>query len=1158
MSFDKQKKMPRGITGVVMLIWILFSVQPLTCKAQDIKITLVTLSSHGKTLKEIFRELQQKTGLTFNFQDNTIDVSQKVDIDVTNQPLTSVLTQLLAAQHADFIQTGNMVVITPHKEPIIKQVPAFSTLKGRVVDFETDQPLPGATVGILETGKSVLADDKGYYKIDRLSEGEYTLVITYSGYEKNVLRDIRLTAGHNTVYDVKMAAGKSLDEVVVKVGDHRIKTVTHSTEKELVREIRNATGSVSGISNEMINKSADRNAAEVVKKIAGVSVVDERFIIVRGMNERYNQTYLNGNVAPSTELYNKAFAYDLLPSSVIDKILVYKSPVADMVGEYAGATVKIFTKNAMPVKHLDIGLQVAHRPGSTLSDINSYSGGKYDFLGFDDGTRKLPWFSPSYFQSNKQVAGIDQQTMVKAFSPVLDYGTAHSLPDMQFFVNYYDNVKIGKHARLYDLTSVNYTHETRFFDIYRQTGNTYAYPFIPFADGISIGQTDQIMNIQQTTEIGKINILENLTLKWNKYNSISWNNFFINEGRVITTVSDATANVLPRIDSAEFGNSHQHQINLSFQQRLLYFGNLTGNHAFGKDKQHELVWNLGYTFSQQNVPDQRNSVFYSGLYPGTSPAESPSAGFIAGGTNTGSLNDGTLGMISRIFIKLNESVYNGSLDYTFHVHPDFTFRAGTYQLFRVREVGRRIFRVNRGGLQPGEFLEPPGTENVSQGWAEGYGLSNPNIIFFRQQYLNSIWNPANFPNDGSGLWLSDVTSVTDSYVGSEQNNAGYVMGDWSPVGKALTLNGGVRVEYDRQEIAGGTDNGAGTNIVPILASHAKTDILPSVNITYRPGPLFVVRTGYGRTVNRPELRELTPYNDFDYQNDETIFGNPGLIRALIDNYDLRAEFYPHSSRQNEMLNAGVFYKYLQNPIERLRNAVDASTGPGNFTDISYANAVSAKIYGVEGEIRKDLSFIPGKFFSNLTLFVNGALIKSTTVQQTLDQLGYVRDTGVSVKGRPLQGQSPYVLNAGIFYENPSWGTKIGVSFNVSGPRIYAKSLANSNSTSQVAGSDSTNFLVIRPDLLELPRNLLDLSISQRIIKSLVLKFSIQNILNAPFRIVEDHNYDEKYQKEYPIPVTSSRNGNLQPGVTYYYYQGDNIYNKYSPGRYFLCQLTYAF
>lgn len=325
-----------------------------------------------------------------------------------------------------------------------------------------------------------------------------------------------------------------------------------------------------------------------------------------------------------------------------------------------------------------------------------------------------------------------------------------------------------------------------------------------------------------------------------------------------------------------------------------------------------------------------------------------------------------------------------------------------------------------------------------------------------------------------------------------------------------------------------------------------------MNLSYRPDSLFVIRAGYGRTVDRPEFRELAPINDFDYIDNENIQGNPALVSSTIDNYDLRAEFYPHSAAQNEVFNVGLFYKHLQDPIERLRLSQSGLTDFSSLATISFNNAVSAQVYGVEVEAKKSLSFLGGGLFRRLSIVVNGALIKSTTVQQILDGSGNIHDTGVTVQGRPLQGQSPYVLNGGLFYENPAWGTKAGITYNVNGPTIYAKSLGNSHSPFQVSQSgqtrDSSIFESIRPDLLQLPMQLLDFSITQRIIKSLQVKFSIQNLLDQPYRIVEDHNYNQKYDPEVLTPGNSG----------YYYYKGDDLYEKYKPGRYFLMQLTYAF
>jgi TonB-dependent receptor len=405
--------------------------------------------------------------------------------------------------------------------------------------------------------------------------------------------------------------------------------------------------------------------------------------------------------------------------------------------------------------------------------------------------------------------------------------------------------------------------------------------------------------------------------------------------------------------------------------------------------------------------------------------------------------------------------------------------------------------------------------------------------------LSYIWNPANFPESGNGLMLYDVTNPADSYVASEQNNAFYIMGDWKAAHEKLTINTGLRVEYDLQKAGSATLSGGQIRVG--YARHSLTSWLPSVNIGYRPWETMVLRAGYGRTVNRPEFREISFYRDFDYQNNETVYGDPATVTAVLDNYDFRFEWYPHSAAQNEMFNAGVFYKYIQHPIERLRAASTTDAGGDNFTTITFGNALRAKVVGVEAEIRKSLSFIgSGRLFKNLSVVANGAWIKSSTIQISGNSIQTNRD---SVKGRPLQGQSPYIVNAGLFYENPGWGTKLGVVYNVNGPRIYAKSVYNRNNKTQ----NPADSLILSPDLLQLPFHQLDFSFTQRIIGSLQLKFTLQNILDQVSGIVEDHNYNQKYDPE--------KTRGTGPSAAY---TGDNIFNSFKPGRYFLLQLTYAF
>ena len=1116
---------------------------------------LINFSATDAPLTKVFAAVEQQTGYVFFYDENILGDSRPVTIRAENMPLESFLDKILKDEPLKF-SFQNKTIIISRKQPEPPAVaarqdttthpePGQATVRGRIVDFETSQPLPGATVTLMPGALSVQTDEKGYYTIHNVPAGSYLLTISYVGYQKNSL-PVTVKNKKASVMDVQMTAGTNLGEVVVQAGARKVKAVTHTTEKALIAEIRNATGVVSGISSELINKTADRNAAEVVKRISGINVVDNRFVVVRGMNERYTITYLNDNIAPSTELYSKAFAYDLLPTSIIDRILVYKSPRADLNGEFAGAAVKVFTKNAMPVKHFDIGVQFADRPGSTMTTVNSYNGGKYDFLGLDDGTRKLPSFSPGYFQSDKSAANSSQARMVSAFSPTLMYGTEKSTPDMQFYANYYNAWRLGK-MHLYDLTSVTYTKETTFYNQHRQTGNTGAYGIS--GGDLNLGIQNEIGTNVQTTEKGAENVLENLTLKINPQNTIQFKNFFVNDGRRFTGVNDWQANTVPIMDTLLFGATRKKNIILSFQQRLLYSGNLGGYHHWGQDHRQELDWNAGYTHDMQNVPDQRISNFQTGL--DQDPEESPNLTYTAAGSNLGDYTNGFLGMISRLFVKNQENIYNGSLDYTFRVSPSIELKAGTFQEFKTKDVGRRFFRVNRGGLAPGELMVPSSDQTGGAGgWPWGYGLSNPNIINWRLQDLSKIWNPANFPQDGSGLWLYDGTTPVDSYVATEQNNAGYLMGDWNPLGRRFTINAGVRVEYDEQKLAGantpgGTIGATSNGVINVVyTDHPQTSVLPSVNLTWRPDSVFVIRTGYGRTVDRPDFRELTPYSDYDFINQEVITGNPGLVTATIDNYDLRAEFYPRSAQENEMVDVGVFYKHLQNPIERFRTSQSGYIDGADFTSISFLNAQSAEVYGLEAEVKKSLSFVPGGLFRHLSLVLNGSLIHSMATERP----SYVFNSSTAPPGRPLQGQAPYVFNSALFYENPASGTKIGVIYNVTGAIIYAKS---AGFPGPYTSGDSSYLQSIRPDLAQLPMNLMDLSISQRIFKSLQMKFSIQNLLSEPYRIIEDQNYNQRYDAETPANVTYN-------GKTYTYYKGDDLFEKYNPGRYYILSFTYAF
>ncbi|WP_143306484.1 TonB-dependent receptor [Chitinophaga vietnamensis] len=1121
---------------LLLVWWVTISIpsgaqdkfSPLTAK--------VSYTAKAANAAALLQVLQQQTGYTFSFNKAEMTAITLHNLEYKDVPLGNVLRQLRDREGLSFLITGRNIAVI--KDNTIKrQLPPQATekgvIKGRVVDFETTQPMPGATVQLAETGTVALADEKGYYEFKNLSAGKYTLRASFIGYQHNILPGIVLADGKTVISDVKMEGGRSLSEVVVTSGPRQLKAVTHTTDKQLISEIRTANSVVTGISSEQISKMADRNAAQVIQRTSGVTIRDDKFPVIRGMDPRYNVIYLNDNIAPSTELYSRAFAMDLIPSRILDRIMIYKSPAPDIYGDMSGGAVKIYTKDAKSVKHLDIEIVASDHVGTSFKPLLTYAGGKYDYLGFDDGTRKLPAGVPGFGDLHK--ASLTQQQYVQNFSPILQYRYKTALPDLQATLNAYNSFRIGK-AGISSLTALNYRYEAQRNDIYTQTGNTNTLPHGYGYD--KIGSEDQ--NIENT----QMNLLQNFSMKLKDSSKLYFRNFLLEDASKSVVVRLNHDNVLPTAGPLNYFTAMRKDNILSFTQRFLYAGNLGGIHYLRR--RQRLKWNLGYTYSRQDIPDQRvirlqhrTTTMYPDVY--TMPdgvaraAEGTGLGWEPYYRGQSSEVDyqPTYGMITRLWLKNMEGVYNATADYDVRLRSWMTLKAGTFQQWKERKVYRKQFKVNDGQEQLSSY--PPGY----------YSYADWSRIGFKEQDLSKVWSNDYLRDDGTALKVYDNTQTQDSYIATEQLNAGYLALLAQPANSRLDIYGGLRVEYDRQKLAAAPGDVSGTT--PILVNRPVWSWLPSLNISYHPADDLIVRTAYGRSVNRPEFREISPFSNLDFISNELIFGNPLLVSARLDNFDLRAEWYPKSSRQDEMITIGGFYKALKNPIERIRK--QAAVGE-DLTTISFQNADKGTLYGLEAELHKNLGFIPGRFFRNLYIIANGALIHSEITVQDTVRLGGYQSNGYK---RPLQGQAPYTANVGLFYDNAGTGTRASLSYNVAGTRIYAVGYFE-----PLGGSISQS--VYRGSILELPRHLVDFSITQRIVRSLQVKLSIQNLLNEAVTYVEDNNFNYKYDKEKLTPLYRSDGSPLlnPDGSQQTAYKGDNIFRKYYPNKYIRATFTYSF
>ncbi|MBL7774559.1 MAG: TonB-dependent receptor, partial [Saprospiraceae bacterium] len=331
---------------------------------------------------------------------------------------------------------------------------------------------------------------------------------------------------------------------------------------------------------------------------------------------------------------------------------------------------------------------------------------------------------------------------------------------------------------------------------------------------------------------------------------------------------------------------------------------------------------------------------------------------------------------------------------------------------------------------------------------------------------DQIFAPENIRDNG--FILDEITNPSDAYTANSDLTAGYVLLDNS-IFEKLRISWGLRMERFNQHLESSDYSGN-----PLTVNNNLTSWLPSANLTYRLNDQHQFRVSASKTVSRPEFREVAPFAFYDFYLNAGVVGSPDLTPGDVFNADLRYEIYPG---QNELFSVSFFYKRFTNPIE----FTFSSQGAGTRT-FSFQNIPGARNYGVELELRKNLSFIASSL-EDLTFFANGAIIRS---RLDLSNVSSFDDN------RALQGQSPYLLNTGLSYNHPDWGLSTTLVYNIIGDRV-----------AQVG-------TVGYADIYERHRNLLDFQVSKRLGERAEIKLTLGDILSPDFMYYQDNNANHKY------------------------------------------------
>ena len=813
------KILPRLVAMLVILFSFLSSPSLKAEMDQNAADRYVSLRLNGVGIPYCLSVLEKKANCVINYNKSVFSEKATVSIDVENLELREVLKKVLAGTRVAFKFTdAETVLLYKLADP---QKPG--RISGKVVD-EKGEPLPGASVRIIEANTGVQSGVDGAFTIN-VNPGTYTVEITYISYLKQRVTGVQVAEDKNTALNVAMKPdSRGLKEVVVTVNYRRA-----SAEGLLARQ-KNASEISNGISAEQIAQTPDKNIGESLKRISGTTTFDNRYIIVRGIGERYNSAMLDGTVLPSTEAQSRNFSFDLIPSNMVDNVVVSKTSTPDMNASFGGGLIQINTRDIPEENFASFTAGVSYNDQTVGKDFLSHKRGKYDFLGFDDGRRKFP---------DQLVAtdNADPQTI---------------LAQSKRFVN--DNFSVYTNPAT---PSQNYQFVLgRLFSL--DTTNSRKWGFTA---SLSYRNTQSINAIEQQ---GRGSWAIEANNAGNSYGfNTTWGGLF-NAGLQLgkhrfslrNTYTHLYDNALIRITgySADRGPATglpptriQDADDPIFTDLLQ--NKLGGQHQLGKFK---LDWDIALT----SVSRKEKDLSISEMRPievGSGYAYFPV---------TGSASE------VRILPTSRHNYDNSERNYSWNVSASVpvvlgalrsTIKTGYFGLQKHGEFNWTIAPLVRGNNTDPTFAYLPIAEQS---------------------------DPDNMTADGINYRIEALHM--DGYEGKSSNHAGYLMLDQRLYEK-LRLVWGLRGEYYRyKELKNGKNVPFG---VYSTKPDARWQWLPSANLTYSPLPPINLRLAYSSSAVRPELMDNSQFWRYSpYFGD--MYGNQGLYSTRINSWDARAEWFP--------------------------------------------------------------------------------------------------------------------------------------------------------------------------------------------------------------------------------------------------------------------------
>ena len=922
-------------------------------------------------------------------------------------------------------------------------------ITGKIVD-EAGNPVAGAEVRIGD--KTITTDNNGDFSAD-LPAGTYTLTVNMKGFRTLRVEDLAVKPNETNSVSFVMSAAKTkvsedsertIKEVVIRG------TRKADTQAGLLTQQKKAAQMSDGISAEQIAKTPDSDVGATLKRVTGVTTVDNKYVVVRSMGERWNTAAMDGVNMPSTDAYNNNFSFDIIPTAMVESVVVSKTATPDMNANFAGGYVEVKTKDIPNQDFLTVGMGTSFNSVSTFKEFLTKQRGKNDYFGYDSSTREFPKDlkplgieSPESFEQSKRFKNDNFTTYKTTADPGSNYQIAFGksfklgkdankfgFAGAMTLKHEEENLVIDHTSRSSYLGNIFRTKEepAETYD-FKNWGNNYSYSTIlagMLNFGVQLGK--HRISFRNTYTHTFSNTLTRTT-GWAEYSG-SGNRAYAAEGYSFFQYGT--------IPQGDFELPSTYENNYPEYQTFIQ-NKLEGSHKLGRADIDWYVARSSADYEQKDVTE--SSILWRSLADEIYASHyiynpSPSA--------------------------TRRNMENHTEDYNFGASVGFDLN------------GEKL----KNKIKFGYFGAVRSNDNQVSSASLNQDGRTGDLRWFNT--FKEILNDSSYQKGGLA-WIY-TGFFGGKYEGRVTQHAPYLMLDHRL--DKWRLVWGARAEYyNYQEISRQTESELSEEDLKKFEAHDKKwQILPSANLTYSPWKNTNFRLSYYRSVIRPQFMERVGLPYYDALQMAQVFNVPGLVSSVANNYDFKFEWFPSLG---EIFSIGAYHKTIDDPMER----VGFVTGEGRL-QLFLVNSKKAVLNGLEAEFRKSLGFISrDSFLENLYLSGN-ATFNTTKVTAYVSSFGrYDSDESFEVD-RPLYGQTPWAYNAGLAYDGDRFG--LGISHNAKGDQYIN------------VGYD------YKEEEIQRPYHTTDAVISYKMLKDKNLQFKLtaKNIFNTP---IETYNNTFSYK-----------------------------------------------